>query len=211
MPTEATIKANSVLHATDALSPLEGGTQHIGECLRSLRAERGLTILELAMKAGVSAGIISRIERGNSNPSMRTLQRIRAALGVNLWEFLDKGRPDADGDPGFVRRGRSRPRIVIGETHLVKELLSPRNDRNLRFMMITIPPGGFSEDVLVGKGEKGGYVIAGEVELTVGDRHAILTVDDSFQFESNLPHRIANPSGADAKILWIMSVVDSHL
>jgi transcriptional regulator with XRE-family HTH domain len=199
------------MRATDAMSPLEGGTQQIGERLKSLRAERGLTILELALKAGVSAGIISRIERGNSNPSMRTLQRIRAALGVNLWEFLDKGRAAPSADPDFVRRGAARPRIVIGETRLVKELLSPRNDRNLRFMMITLPPGGISEDVLVGKGEKGGYVVAGQVELTVGEQTAQLSEDDSFQFESQFPHRIANHTHSDAKVLWIMSVVDSHL
>ncbi len=199
------------MRVTDAMSPLECGTQQIGERLKTLRAERGLTILELALKAGVSAGIISRIERGNSNPSMRTLQRIRAALGVNLWEFLDKGRAEPGGDPDFVRRGPSRPRIVIGETRLVKELLSPRNDRNLRFMMITLPPGGISEDVLVGKGEKGGYVVAGQVELTVGAQRADLRQDDSFQFESQFPHRIANRSNEDAKVLWIMSVVDSHL
>lgn len=67
-------------------------------------------------------------------------------------------------------------------------------------MMITISPASFSEDVLVGN-----------VQLMVGDRHATLGADHSFQFEVTLPHLIATPSRDHAKILWIMSVVDPHL
>lgn len=196
----------------EAMSPLEGGPKQIGVRLRGFRAARGLTILELAAKAGVSAGIISQIERGNSNPSMKTLQRLRAALGVNLWEFLD--RPDervSAGDPPFLRRSTQRPRIVVGETRLVKELLSPRNDENLRFMFVTLPPGGLSEDVLIGTGQKGGYVMSGTIDLTVGERTASLSEGDSFQFRSDKPHSIANNSGTEAKLLWIMSVLDTHL
>lgn len=206
--------ANSAcdIKADEAMTPPEGGARQIGERLRSLRAERNLTILDLAAKAGVSAGIISQIERGNSNPSMKTLQRLRAALGVNLWEFLERPEDrEAVEDPAFVRRGTQRPRIVVGETRLVKELLSPRNDENLRFMFVTLPPGGISEDVLIGTGQKGGYVVSGKVELTVGERVAELAEGDSFQFKSDTPHHIANRTDQDAKLLWIMSVLDTHL
>ncbi|CAH1658885.1 helix-turn-helix domain-containing protein [Chelatococcus asaccharovorans] len=196
----------------EAMLPVEGDTRQIGERLRILRAERDLTILELAAKAGVSAGIISQIERGNSNPSMKTLQRLRAALGVNLWEFLERsGGAATTQDAPFVRRAAQRPRIVVGETRLVKELLSPRHDENLRFMFVTLPPGGISEDVLIGTGQKGGYVMSGRVELTVGERTALLEEGDSFQFRSNTPHHIANRSDQEAKLLWIMSVLDTHL
>ena len=42
----------------------------------------------------------------------------------------------------FVLRRQDRPKIVVGASRLVKELLSPRKDRNLRFMIITLPPTG---------------------------------------------------------------------
>ena len=177
-----------------------------------MRADKNLTILELAAKAQVSAGIISQIERGGSNPSMKTLQRLRAALDVNLWEFLQVPRPELIAqDAGFVRRAADRPRILVGETRLVKELLSPRPDENLRFMFVTLPPGGLSEDVLVGIGQKGGYVINGQVELTVGEQSAVLNEGDSFQFRSDVPHTVVNRTKTDAKVLWIMSVLDTHL
>lgn len=199
------------MKADQALFPLEGGAKQIGERLRSLRGERNLTILGLAAKAGVSAGIISQIERGNSNPSMKTLQRLRAALGVNLWEFLAPTASRRGEDPEFVRRAAHRPRIIVGETRLVKELLSPRNDENLRFMFVTLPPGGISEDVLIGTGQKGGYVISGTVELTVGGTTSVLAEGDSFQFRSDRDHSIANRSKDEAKLLWIMSVLDTRL
>lgn len=197
------------MKAVDAMSPLE--PQQLGSRLRALRTARQLTILELAAKAGVSAGIISQIERGNSNPSMKTLQLIRAALGVNMWEFLDKGEGSGGTEAPFVQRKNSRPRLILGETQLVKELLSPQNDQNLRFMIVTMPPGSESEDVLVGEGQKGGYIMAGRVQLTVGERVAELFEGDSFQFKSHIPHRISNRSDAEAKLIWIMSVLDTHL
>ncbi|MCY6379376.1 helix-turn-helix domain-containing protein [Hoeflea prorocentri] len=195
----------------DAL-PVDGDTRIIGERLRALRNEQNLTINELASKAKVSAGIVSQIERGGSNPSVKTLQRLRAALGVNLWEFLQPP-PDTTATPelNFVRRAAERPRILVGETRLVKELLSPRPDENLRFMFVTLPPGGVSEDVLVGTGQKGGYVISGEVSLKVGSQTALLGEGDSFQFPSDIPHEIVNRSDSEAKVLWIMSVLDTHL
>src|SRR6478735_48963 len=74
---------------TDVDSDEQLEAMRIGQRLRALRAERGLTILELAAKAGVSSGSISQIERGASNPSVSTLQKLRAALGVTLWSFLE--------------------------------------------------------------------------------------------------------------------------
>ena len=189
------------------------GPANLGARLRRLRLERSLTIAQLAGQAGVSSGMISQIERGTTNPSIRTLQRLRAALGVNLWEVLDQS---ADTEAStqrsdYVMRRADRPRIVVGESRLVKELLSPHKDRNLRFMLITLPPGGVSEDVIIGEGEKGGLVTAGRVQLTVNTEVSDLDEGDSFQFPSSLPHSLSNPHANPARVLWIMSVIDSHI
>ena len=195
----------------------DNGSESLGAKLRHLRTARELTIAQLAERASVSSGLISQIERGNSNPSIRTLQRLRAALGVNLWEFLDDRSSTPSGDAGapdaskFVRRKADRPRIIVGATRLVKELLSPRNDRNLRFMIISLPPGGESEDVIIGQGEKGGLVTQGRVRLTVGSEDSDLMEGDSFQFPSSITHKLSNPYEHPAQVIWIMSVVESHI
>ncbi|NTH49176.1 cupin domain-containing protein [Agrobacterium rhizogenes] len=205
---------SSALDAEELSEPLR---ENLGARLRHFRTKRDLTIAQLAALAGVSSGIISQIERGSANPSVKTLQRIRRALGVNLWEFLEdtqsnsatKERPPRAST--FVCREADRQRIVVGATKLVKELLSPRNDRNLRFMVITLPPGAESEDVIMGMGEKGGVVTEGQVRLMVDSEETALVTGDSFQFPSSLPHKISNPFSRPAKVIWIMSVLESHI
>lgn len=186
-------------------------SKQIGARLRALRGEREFTILELAARAAVSAGMISQIERGQSNPSIKTLQRLCRALDLNVWEFLEKpsGRAATDTVP-FVRRSAQRPRL-IADSGIVKELLSPQYAENLRFMFVTLPPGGQTEEVLIGPGQKAGYVIAGSVELTVGDSSVTLDVGDSFQFGSSADHKLTNPSEVEARVLWIISVLDVRL
>lgn len=189
-----------------------GGTALIGARLRALRGERNLTILELAAKAGVSAGMISQIERGNSNPSIKTLTRLGTALNVNLWQFLDEPKPRVPSEPApFVRRRDQRPQLVLGSTGLVKELLSPQFAENLRFMFVSLKPGAFTEEVLVAPGQKAGYVVSGSVELRVGDHTVVLQEGDSFQFNSDVDHRLSNNSGEGAKVMWIMSALDTRL
>ncbi|MCM2475543.1 helix-turn-helix domain-containing protein [Rhizobium sp. CG5] len=183
----------------------------MGERLRKLRGERELTILDLATKAGLSVGIISQIERGLSNPSMKTLQRLRIALGVNLWELLSANEPTTDNDPVYVRRKSDRLRVIMNESGLTKELLSPQPDENLRFMIVTMPPGSETQDVLIGQGQKGGFVMTGEVTLKVGDTVSVLSEGDSFQFKSVLPHQLYNRSDGEVTLMWIMSVLDTHL
>ena len=186
-------------------------SQRIGQRLRKLRTERKLTIAELAAKAGVSSGIISQIEREASSPSISTLVKIRAALGVNLWQFFEDAQNPSSNSLHFVRRKDNRPRIVAGKMLLTKELLSPSSSENLRFMILTLPPGAESEEMLSGPGDKGGYVLSGRIELTVGDEVAELSDGDSFQFKSTLPHKLENRHNTEAKVIWIINIQDKHL
>ena len=185
-------------------------TMRIGQRLRAIRSERGLTILELAAKAGVSSGSISQIERGATNPSISTLQQRRAALGVTLWSGLDN-----DAEPPrenrYVRHPGERPKIVVGGSHFTKELLSPRDNNQLRFMILTVPPGAQSADVLTGPGDKAGYVMAGSAELTIGEEVFQIAEGDSFQFPSTILHRLVNRSEREAKLIWIINIGESHL
>lgn len=184
----------------------------IGRRLRALRNERSLTILELAAKAAVSSGMISHIERGSANPSIKMLQRLCGALDVSVWEILDEPKQSlANETPPFVRRRAQRPRMVLGDKGLTKELLSPQYAEELRFMFVTMPPGSVTEEVLIGAGQKAGYLMAGTVELTVGEHAVVLEEGDSFQFSSDIEHSLTNRSPQEAKVLWIISALDTRI
>lgn len=187
----------------------EDEDDHSGELMglriRNLRHQRGFSVNELAAKAGVSAGIISQIERGKANPSLRTLERIRTALGVPLSAILEESRDGSASRISFVRRANDRPHFDVGKYPLRKEHLSPTGGRDLEVMIIHFPAGSQSEDVVIGDGEKAGLVLSGEVRLVVGDAEATLFEGDSFQFDSNVAHKVLNDSSSEASVLWIMS------
>lgn len=180
----------------------------LGARLRKLRRAANLSLNELANKAGVSVGMISQIERGLSNPSVRTLERLRQALGVPLTTLLegDEGYEDSSAvQPEFVRRVDERPHFSVGAGGLTKDLLSPHGDYDMKFMIIAFPPRTRSADILIGPGEKAGLVLDGRVDLTVAQSTECLHPGDSFQFNSLLPHRVENPYDEPARVLWIMN------
>jgi transcriptional regulator with XRE-family HTH domain len=178
----------------------------VGARLRALRVEQGLSVNELAMRAGVSVGTVSQVERNKANPSVRILERLRQALSVPLSALLEAD--DAISDPvvgDFVRKAAERPVFDVGKHGMQKELLSPHGEHDLKMMIIMLPAGAGSDEVLVGVGEKAGLVLEGAVVLNVGDRRAVLRAGDSFQFKSTVPHSVRNESGETARLLWVMN------
>ena len=61
---------------------------NLGKKLRRMRQARGLTAVELAQRARVTTGFISQLEHSQTVPSLQTLQRIAAVLGVSLTYFF---------------------------------------------------------------------------------------------------------------------------
>lgn len=178
----------------------------VGGRLRALRIEQGLSVNELAMRAGVSVGTVSQVERNKANPSVRILERLRQALSVPLSALLEED--DAVSDPivgDFVRKAAERPLFDVGMQGVQKELLSPHGNHDLKMMIILLPAGAGSDEVLVGVGEKAGLVLEGTIVLNVGDRRAVLRTGDSFQFKSTVPHSVRNESDEMARVLWVMN------
>ena len=59
--------------------------------LRNIRKERGWTQKQLAEKAGIAREVVARIETGASQPTLSTLLKIAAALGVPITDLIEKG------------------------------------------------------------------------------------------------------------------------
>lgn len=184
----------------------------IGSRLKSLRKARNLTITELALLANVSAGAISQIERNLTNPTVRVLEQLRLVLKVPLTAFLEESAASLRGAEHYVRRSAERPRFNVGKRGIAKEMLSPSGDHDMQFMLIDIPPGVRSDEMLIGQGEKAGLVVEGELTLEINGDAACLMTGDSFQFKSHLPHNIFNHTERDARVLWIMHIPpEKHL
>ena len=185
----------------------------VGARLRAIRGERGVSLQMLAKSSGVSVGMISEVERGIANPSLRVLNSLRAALGISTSALFEEPLPDHPGTEAlFVRRASERAKMNLG--YMSKELLSASTPNSLQLMILDIPPGSSSGDRMIQyPAEKGGLVLEGQIVLTVGPNSTVLNGGDSFVFDSSIPHSFSNPSVDPAKVLWIIGAVtvDRHV
>lgn len=192
--------------SNDASSP------RVGKHLRTLRRSAGLSVNRLAALSAVSAGMISQIERDQANPSLKILERLRAALNVPLSALLETADLDSMQVGTVIRRLADRPVFKVGRAPLIKELLSPAGADGLRFMMIRFPPRSSSEEVVTDPGQKAGVILEGQLQLAIGSQRIDVFAGDSFQFDSTLDHSVHNMTDMDALVLWIIAPqVQIHL
>lgn len=177
----------------------------VGARMRELRKAKGLTLKQLAEQTDLSVGFLSQLERQDADPSVRALNVIGKALGVGInWFFPD---PEQQNNPesGIVVRANKR-RSLRFESGVRDELLSPTLSGQLEIILTTFEPGASSgEDLYHHKGEEGGYLSQGQLELTVEDQVITLEVGDSFHFESTRPHRYKNTGKTPAVLVWAMT------
>lgn len=192
----------------NAAPPADAGEPHVGITLRKLRKQKQMSLQNLAQESGVSMGMISQVERGIANPSMRLVTALRRALNISMQELFGETMSETpeSGEAAFVRRRAQRPILDLGMLH--KELLTPTEHQHLQIMILRLAPGGTSGGrALSYPAKKGGLVLSGRVILSVGDVASELEAGDSFVFDSNQPHSLRNTSDAPTEILWIIGAV----
>ncbi|UNS95317.1 cupin domain-containing protein [Streptomyces tubbatahanensis] len=174
-----------------------------GERLRSRRRALQLTLSDVAARAEVTEGHLSSIERGRSNASVLTLQRICAVLRLNVGDLF--AQTESSVQP--VLRFRDAKGVAFGEG-ASKIKLTPAHFDHLELLLGHFGPGGSTgvEPYTHGDSEEVLLVIAGEVEVTIdGETHALSTFD-SIHYRSSQPHRVVESTGTeDARVLWAMS------
>lgn len=165
--------------------PAEGDLiELVGHVISRERAGRGWTIAELAKRAGISAGLLSQLERGMGNPSIDTAAKLAAALQVPIGTFF-VGQTLADG----VVHPSTRKRLVLADRGLVYELLVPDLQGALSMLRIELPAGFSNESGRFShRGEEAMLVLEGEVTVHLGQEEVHLQTHDSLRFASSIEH-----------------------
>lgn len=158
--------------------------------LRVVRKSKGLSQRELARRAGVGSGTISQIEAMATQPSVSVLKKILDGVPMDLATFFSFDMAD-DTETVF----RRVQHIDIGAPGLKYLLVAARRPgRRLQMLHEFYQPGKESgRHALTHEGEECGIVIAGQLEVTVGDEVHLLGPGDAYYFNSALPHRFRNP------------------
>ncbi len=161
----------------------------VGGRLREVRAARGLSQRELARRAGISNATVSQIESNTISPSVGALKRILDAVPMALADFFAMERPE--GSQVFFR---ASDMVEIGRGGVsYRQVGKDLTGKALQIISERYEAGTDSGRIrLRHEGEEGGLVIRGHLEVTVGERKAVLGPGDAYYFKSSEPHRFRN-------------------
>lgn len=175
----------------------------VGADLRALRKARGLTLAELALKVGRSVGWLSQVERDLAEPTIADLRRLAGALDQPLSLFFGPN-PAPEDERGYVVRWNSRRALGTAEQGLVEQLLSPDLSGSFEIVRSVFDPGAELREFNQRATEEAGYLVAGELEMWIGERHFHLKPGDSFRFKGER-HRWRNPGREPAVAIWVIA------
>lgn len=198
-PSTARKKATAAAAPTPRRDDLQ-----VGGRLRHARLLAGIRMRDLADKVGCTESMVSKIEAGRVVPSLPMLQRLVDALGRDLASFFGSD-PNS---PAMVLRNGQRP---VAHTDPIREgqrvsyeRLVPFGAGNLLEGNIhVVEPGGLKHDPITHQGETLGYVVEGQIELTVEATSYTLNAGDSFFFKNHLTNSYRNPGTVTARVLWV--------
>jgi transcriptional regulator with XRE-family HTH domain len=171
----------------------------VGKHLKELRTRRKLSVRELATRSGVSHASISLIERDLTSPSVDTLSAILDALGATLVGFFGDIQQPIDHSPFYLKAEMSE----IGDTASVSYRVLGLNHPNRQILMLkeSYAVGADTGDAFFHKAQEAGFVLKGEIEITVGGQSQVLREGDGYYFDSQLPHKFRNVGATEAQII----------
>jgi transcriptional regulator with XRE-family HTH domain len=164
-------------------------TMDVGARLRTVRTTFGLSQRELARRAGVTNGLISLIEQNRVSPSVSSLKKVLDGVPMSLAEF-------------FTLDLSAAPQAFFGVDELTeignpevsrKLVAAKRPARQLTVLHERYVAGAATgEEMIAHRGEEGGIVVRGRIELTVGGTTRVLGPGEAYYFSRQLPHRFRN-------------------
>ena len=172
----------------------------IGEKLRQLRLQRGLTQEELADRCELSKGFISQVERNLASPSIATLTDMLECLGSSLPAFFNENQNE---------------KIVFTPQDMFEKLdeedlhgsitwLVPDAQKNaMEPILLDMGEGGESYPLPPHKGEEFGYVLSGSVYLVMGEKKTRVRAGCSFCIHPRETHFLRNDGKTRARVLWV--------
>jgi transcriptional regulator with XRE-family HTH domain len=186
---------------------------HIGPRLRDRREALGISLREIARRIGVSASLVSQIERDKVNPSVSTLYALVRELGLSMGDLFD-----ADGAAPAANR-RRLPRapapIVVPEERSVINLasgvtwerLTPQREPTVEFLRVTYDVGSEScpaDSLVTHGGREYAYVISGRLGVRIDFDEYCVEPGCSITFDASSPHRLWAIGDEPVVAIWVV-------
>ena len=176
-----------------------------GEKLRAVRERRGMTMREVAERAGLSESLISQIERNRVSPAIDTLLSLVEVLDIDLEYLFSDFRKERA--VHIIRADERRKLVLPGVTY--EQLVragTPDEIHGIEALFLEIQPGCQKGNTEYGHpGRELGIVVRGQGEFAIGSQVHPLGVGDSISFEADLPHVVRNTGTEVFQAYWIVT------
>jgi transcriptional regulator with XRE-family HTH domain len=191
--------------SSSASDPLDPAV--IGSRVKALREASGLSLRDLAARSGVSAPMLSQVERGETSPTLTVASRIASGLELRLSQLL---RLDEGGSVTVVRAGERTRGGNRRRGHGFEVLTSSQPGQRAEISRHTLTPGGATgaaDDPPMHEpgSRETALVEAGSVVLVCDGQQYLLDAGDCVTFDADLPHHFENPAAEDAAFLAVVS------
>ena len=179
----------------------------IGPRVKALREAMDLSLRDLAVRSGVSAPMLSQVERGETSPTLQVAARIAAGLELRLSQLL---RLDEGGAVTIVRAGERRKGPSGARGHRYELLTPPLPGLRAEVSVHTMAPGaqtgGPGDPPMHEPGSRETAVVqAGEVVLASDGQRHTLREGDCVTFDADVAHHFENPGPEPATLLAVVS------
>jgi transcriptional regulator with XRE-family HTH domain len=179
----------------------------IGSRVRALREAMDLSLRDLAERCGVSAPMLSQVERGETSPTLQIATRIAHGLDLRLSQLL---RLDEEGAVTIVRTEERRkgPSAAAGHRYevLTPPLPGQRAELSRHVLAVGAATGGAGDPPMHEPGARETALVeSGRVVLHCDGAEYALANGDCVTFDADLPHHFENPGPDEASLLAVVS------
>lgn len=180
--------------------------KYLGNTIKQLRLEHGLTLSAVSTQAGISRGMLSKIENGIASTSLDTLEQLANTLGVTLSRlFRDYNRPS--GNPQHIKSGHGMEVVRRGTTvgHTYQLLAYDQGPiKTFEPFLISLEVASEEFPFFEHAGTEFHYMLEGKLEYRVGDEIFMMEPGDSLTFRAEVPHRPERIINLPVKFLAII-------
>lgn len=182
--------------------------QQIARRMREIRKSRGLTLARLGEMAGISRGMLSRLENNQCSPPIATLSKIAQALEIPIGVFFEEQPPAPEQRVAVTRRDQRvqavRPGAQIGFTYWTFN--KAKDLHVIEAFIIQHPVVKKTPKMLFDHpGEEFLLVLSGSVEFVIGREVIQMAPGDAVHFDPSIPHRIQNRGKDQAECLVVVA------
>jgi len=197
-----------MMEATPSVPPVQ---RQLALRIAALRAERALSLEDLAKKSGVSRSMISLIERAQSSPTAVVLERLATALGVTLASLFDA--PAKRSAPSPLSRRADQIEWRDPASGYVRRNVSPAgSSQPVQIVEVSFPAGGhvaFENAGHAPRVHQQVWVLEGSIDVSVDVTRYRLRAGDCLAMRLDRPTMFHNPTRKPARYAVVLAS-DTH-